>query len=697
MNLLQSKCVLFFIASSLGQYCYATEPWNHPGVLVSEVQLDFVKQQVTNHVEPYYSQFLKAQASNYGSKTYKVRGPAANGVTQCGSYSSPDKGCSDANYDTNAAYIQALLWYITEDVSYANNAKTIMNTYAQKLEGFAGFSNGYPCPGATDTCSNGPLQAAWDATKWPRAAEIIRYGHGGSANWSPTDIAAFSNMLTNVYQPVIYKGSSFNGNWELSMIEGMMGIAVFNEDLALLNHAQTFWSERVPAYFYNYDLDNSLYPNTHAPFPVGRATSSDWNGQLIFSPSTTGVTQETCRDLKHTEYGIASAINAAETDYIQTAFTANLYTANGAEERLINALNFAAGLETKASKDAPTDFCTDANDKITLGLGTTYVIGYNHYHNRLNNPNMTDASGTSGLLGTANTYNRIQNGVLPQKQTTDSGAHMTIFESLTHYGNGGSVGSANFSLSLAPPSQTVSAGATTSYKVIVTPRNNYNNNVQLIMPSGLPKDSTASFNPITIPGGTGSSVLTITTSENTALGSNTFTIAATDGTLQNTITGTLIINSTPTNATIQANNASMVNGGALPTLMYTVNPALTLSTKPTCTTTASSKSPVGIYPINCTGAVKDGYTFAYISGTLTITAKVQTATVSARKQHIKQGKPIPILTYRVRPKDIVFTQQPVCTTSATSKSPVGSYPIECSSAQATGYNIIYENSVLTIK
>ncbi len=116
MNLLQSKCVLFFIASSLGQYCYATEPWNHPGVLVSEVQLDFVKQQVTNHVEPYYSQFLKAQASNYGSKTYKVRGPAANGVTQCGSYSSPDKGCSDANYDTNAAYIQALLWYITEDV-----------------------------------------------------------------------------------------------------------------------------------------------------------------------------------------------------------------------------------------------------------------------------------------------------------------------------------------------------------------------------------------------------------------------------------------------------------------------------------------------------------------------------------------------------------------------------------------------------
>ena len=39
------------------------------------------------------------------------------------------------------------------------------------------------------------------------------------------------------------------------MIEGMMGIAVFNEDSALLAHAQLFWSQRIPAYFYYYPID----------------------------------------------------------------------------------------------------------------------------------------------------------------------------------------------------------------------------------------------------------------------------------------------------------------------------------------------------------------------------------------------------------------------------------------------------------
>jgi hypothetical protein len=43
---------------------------------------------------------------------------------------------------------------------------------------------------------------------------------------------------------------SYNGNWELAMIEGMASIAVFTEDAALLDHAMTMWRARVPAYFY---------------------------------------------------------------------------------------------------------------------------------------------------------------------------------------------------------------------------------------------------------------------------------------------------------------------------------------------------------------------------------------------------------------------------------------------------------------
>jgi len=405
--------------------------WQHPGVLVSQQQLDFIKQQVNAHVQPYYGQFLKAQASPIGSLSYTPKGPYPGGVNQCGSYSNPDQGCSDADSDGAAAYIQAVLWYITGNQKYATNAINIMNTWVSSFKGFAGYTTGYPCPAGTD-CSNGPLQAGWDSEKWPRAAEIIRYANGGSAGWAATDITAFSNMLKNIYEPIIYNGKDGNGNWELSMIDGMMGIAVFNEDLPLLQHAQTFWQQRVPAYFYNFTIDNPLYPGTHAPFPPGR-TGGTWNGQLIFDTNTTGVAQETCRDLGHTEYGIAAAINAAETDYIQSGFTANLYTANGAQERMITSLNLMAGLELAKSTTAPTDFCTDAGNIINLGPGVTYVIAYNEYHNRLNDPQMADASGTTGLNGTSNTYQWIQNDFLLLSAPYDH--HMEVFEGLTHYGN----------------------------------------------------------------------------------------------------------------------------------------------------------------------------------------------------------------------------------------------------------------------
>jgi hypothetical protein len=597
-----------------------TQVWQHPGVLVSQAQLDFVKQQVNAKVEPFYQEFLNAQKSNYGSLSYKVEGPYAGGVTQCGSYSNPDHGCQSADDDSAAAYVQALLWYITGNQTYANNAIFIMNAYGSGLKGIAG-SAAYPCPdGSTTTCSNGPLQAAWDSTKWPRAAEIIRYGNNGSAGWAASDIANFSNMLANVYEPIIYNGSPDNGNWELAMIEGMMGIAVFNQDLALLQHAQLYWNQRVPAYFYDYAFDNPLYPGKPWPFPQGRAGYTSWNGQLIFSSDTTGVSQETCRDLKHTEDGIASTINAAETDYIQSqgGYGANLYTnaAIDAQHRLVTSLNLMAGLESAGSKTAPADFCTKSGDKITLGIGTTYAIGYNEYHNRLHDPNMADATGTTGLLGTGNTYNWIQNGLLPQSLSSDGGVHMAIFEPLTHYADATSTPAPNFSLSITPASQSVTPGSSASYSVTITPSGGYIGDVDLSV-SGLPSGS-AVFNPASISNGSGISTLTVTTNVSTSANAYTLEVSGTDGTLRSSTSATLAIASGNV-VTITAKDRHMKPGASMPALEAEIKPNGTkLSTPPTCTTTAISSSPLGTYPITCSGAAGAGDTFVYNSGILTI-------------------------------------------------------------------------------
>jgi hypothetical protein len=440
VNLLRAvKCVVVWLSVLSGTLfsCSAVQAqtWKHPGIVVSQAQLDATRAayQAANAV--VVDQVQKAMASNYGSLSYTVQGPWPGGINQCGSNSTPNNGCLMADNDSNAAYVQALLWYVTGNQTYANNAINIMNTYARNFRGYAG-TNGLSCPSGTD-CSNGPLQSGWDAEKWPRAAEIIRYGKtssGAGSGWATADITAFKNMLNNIYLPVIQNGSGVNGNWDMSMIDGVMQIAVFTENAGMLSQARTLWLGRVPDLFYLQSVDGG----THAASPRGNPS---WFGQSVFNSSTNNVGQETCRDLRHMEDSIASTILTAETDWIQGG---SLYTDAGshAQARIVGSMNLMAGFESARTGGpdttitAPSGFCTSSGatniGKISVGPGTTYVIGYNHYHNRLNDPSMADGSGTSGQHGTGNVYRWIQSGLLPQSLTSDQGNHMTLFEALTH-------------------------------------------------------------------------------------------------------------------------------------------------------------------------------------------------------------------------------------------------------------------------
>ncbi len=86
--------------------------------------------------------------------------------------------------------------------------------------------------------------------------------------------------------------------------------------------------------------------------------------------------------------------------------------------------------------------------------------------------------------------------------------------------------------------------------------------------------------------------------------------------------GTLTV--TPAPLTITANNAAKNLNAPNPVFMWTpsgfVNGDTTsvLTTNPTCNTTASANSPVGSYPITCSGASAANYNFSYVSGTLRI-------------------------------------------------------------------------------
>ncbi|WP_328524440.1 alginate lyase family protein [Kribbella sp. NBC_00359] len=327
----------------------APATFTHPGVGVSRAQLDFVRAKVQAGAQPWTNAFNQAKSSSYASLS---RTPTPRAVVECGPYSNPNLGCTNEREDAIAAYTDALLWYLTGDDRYAQKAIQLMDAWSATIQ--------------DHTNSNAPLQTAWSASSWPKAAEIIRYVYG---NWPNS--GRFATMLRNVYLPEIINGSNSNGNWELSMTEAIQGIGVFLEDKTVYDKAIALYRVRVPAYVY-LESDGAL-PKTK---PSQNLDTRDkivayWQGQGTF---VTGLTQETCRDFTHTGYGISSISHVLETSRIQGI---DLYPEFG--ERLRQALGFQSRWERNL-EPVPSWLC---NGTVNRGLGPITEVGYNALHTRL--------------------------------------------------------------------------------------------------------------------------------------------------------------------------------------------------------------------------------------------------------------------------------------------------------------------------
>ena len=313
--------------------------------MVNRAQLDFIKSKVAAGIEPWKSAFEAAKSSDLGALTYI---PHPWKTCECGPFSKPDLGCKDEQHDSEAAYTQALLWYISGNKACAENAVNIMDAWANTLTGGHKFANG-------------PVQAAWCGEQWPRAAEIIRYTY---TNWPAADVAKFQTMLTTQYLPSLVNGDCENGNKELSMSEALINIGVFNDDRATFELGLKMWRGRTPAY---------IYLSTDGPAPV-KAPNCDsmpiWGNKGLTTPFVDGLLQESVRDSGHANLALAAMVNAAETARQQGV---DLY----AEQ----AKRIMAALEFQAQYLPPNNATPPKN--LAFHTHPTWEIAYNHYHHRL--------------------------------------------------------------------------------------------------------------------------------------------------------------------------------------------------------------------------------------------------------------------------------------------------------------------------
>jgi hypothetical protein len=350
----------------------------HPGVLLNRAQLEEIKKRVAAGTEPQKSAFEALKASKLGALDYT---PHPRATVECGSNSRPDFGCKDEQADSEAAYAQALLWAITGNTVYAENAIKIMDAWSGTLTG--GHTN-----------NNGQVQASWTGDVFPRAAEIMRYMYKG---WPDASIVKFQNMLTTQFLPSLIHGTCENGNKELTISEALINIGVFNDNRSAFDHGVKMWRGRAPAYIY-------LKADGPKPIEPPGCGMAIWGNKGFMPEFVEGLLQESARDSGHANLALSGMVDAAETARQQGL---DLYAEQG--QRIMAAMEFQAQYLPPNSATPPQG--------LSFEIHPTWEIAYNHFHDRLGNslPKMA--------------------AVLPKMRPTGTNHHMN-WETLTHAGMG---------------------------------------------------------------------------------------------------------------------------------------------------------------------------------------------------------------------------------------------------------------------
>ncbi|HTZ10365.1 MAG TPA: MBG domain-containing protein, partial [Acidimicrobiales bacterium] len=167
--------------------------------------------------------------------------------------------------------------------------------------------------------------------------------------------------------------------------------------------------------------------------------------------------------------------------------------------------------------------------------------------------------------------------------------------------------------------------------------------------------------------------------------------------------GTVTVGPAP--LAVTASSATMTYGGAVPGIIATYNgfvngdSSASLTTQPTCSTTALSSSAVGSYASSCSGAADPNYTISYVNGVVQIGPSPLVVTASSGSMTYGSAPPsiAPSYTGFVNGDTATsLTTAPSCTTTATSASPVGTYDTSCSGAVDPNYAITYADGSVNV-
>lgn len=312
--------------------------FTHPGALHTLADLNRMQTNVLAGNHPWIDDWNVLTTDSQAQSNYATHVQANMGSSR-----------QNADLDAHAAYLNALRWYISGDVNYANKATNILNSWSAAVN---------QVPSGTDV----PGLMGIAIAHFAEAGELLRIYPG----WSAAGFEACTNMMVQYLYPSCnsfltnHNGaciSSYFANWDACNIEALLAMGVLCDNTNIYNQGVNY-------------------------FKSGAGNGSISNAVPDLYSGGIGQEQESGRDQEHATLGLGE-LGAA----CQTAWNQGLDLFGFANNRLLAGVEYIA--QYNLSHAVPyTDLndCADDNmffvannSRGRLDDRPVYEMFYNHY------------------------------------------------------------------------------------------------------------------------------------------------------------------------------------------------------------------------------------------------------------------------------------------------------------------------------
>lgn len=194
----------------------------HPGITMTKADLDRMQTHVRNADEPWLAAFLDFAALSKSQKEPRIHYGDASDIYDYENIST-EFAAIRMRYDSDTCYAQTIMWYITGDDVYRENAMYILRKWSS-VKSILHDDDRY-------AIDNEQLHFGVAMYKLSFAAEILRYSdydRNPELVWTQADTAAFTNLLELSYP-------KYNRWWHFMNQHGInnmafMASAIFRSD-----------------------------------------------------------------------------------------------------------------------------------------------------------------------------------------------------------------------------------------------------------------------------------------------------------------------------------------------------------------------------------------------------------------------------------------------------------------------------------